>query len=49
MTTPSRPPLAEALDLLRHPTLNHRPVVQAEVRAEECSALLTDFFKNKRL
>jgi tRNA(adenine34) deaminase len=36
-------------DLLRHPKLNHRPEVQAEVRAEECSALLTDFFKNKRL
>ncbi len=35
-------------DLLRHPKLNHRPEVHAEVRADECAALLTDFFRNKR-
>lgn len=35
-------------DLLRHPKLNHRPEVQAEVCADECAALLSDFFRAKR-
>jgi tRNA(adenine34) deaminase len=35
-------------DLLRHPRLNHRPEVAAGVSAEECSALLTDFFASRR-
>ncbi len=35
-------------DLLRHPKLNHRPEVQAGVRAEECAALLTRFFQARR-
>lgn len=30
------------------PTCNHRPVVEKGVMAEECGALLTAFFKNKR-
>jgi tRNA(adenine34) deaminase len=35
-------------DLLRHPKLNHRPEVLAGVRAEECGALLTEFFERRR-
>ena len=35
-------------DLLRHPKLNHRPEVLAGVRAEECGALLSEFFRNRR-
>lgn len=35
-------------DLLRHPKLNHRPEVQAGVRAEESSALLKRFFELRR-
>jgi tRNA(adenine34) deaminase len=35
-------------DLLRHPRLNHRPEVRAGVLAEECAALLSDFFARHR-
>jgi tRNA(adenine34) deaminase len=35
-------------DLLRHPRLNHRPEVLAGVRREECSELLTQFFRARR-
>jgi tRNA(adenine34) deaminase len=35
-------------DLLRHPRLNHRPEVRAGVLAEECGALLEDFFRAHR-
>jgi tRNA(adenine34) deaminase len=35
-------------DLLRHPKLNHRPEVLAGVRAEECSELLSSFFRARR-
>jgi tRNA(adenine34) deaminase len=35
-------------DLLRHPRLNHRPEVLAGVRADECGALLTQFFAERR-
>lgn len=35
-------------DLLRHPRLNHRPEVLAGVRADECGALLTRFFRERR-
>jgi tRNA(adenine34) deaminase len=35
-------------DVLRHPRLNHRPEVLAGVRAAECAALLTRFFKSRR-
>jgi tRNA(adenine34) deaminase len=35
-------------DLLRHPKLNHRPEVKGGVRAEECAALLKDFFEGRR-
>jgi tRNA(adenine34) deaminase len=35
-------------DLLRHPRLNHRPEVKAGVLAEECAALLQEFFRGQR-
>jgi len=35
-------------DLLRHPRLNHRPEVRAGVLAEECAALLSEFFAAHR-
>jgi tRNA(adenine34) deaminase len=35
-------------DLLRHPKLNHRPELLGGVLADECGALLTEFFAAKR-
>lgn len=35
-------------DLLRHPRLNHRPEVVAGVMAEDCGALLREFFESRR-
>ena len=35
-------------DLLRHPKLNHQPEVQGGVMADECGALLADFFASRR-
>ena len=35
-------------DLLRHRRLNHRPEVAAGVLAEECGALLSEFFRARR-
>jgi tRNA(adenine34) deaminase len=35
-------------DLLRHPRLNHRPEVRGGVLAEECAALLREFFSARR-
>ena len=35
-------------DVLRHPRLNHRPQVAAGVAAEECGALLRDYFRRRR-
>lgn len=35
-------------DLLRHPRLNHRPEVLGGVLAEECGALLREFFLARR-
>ena len=35
-------------DLLRHPRLYHRPEVRAGVLAEECAALLEEFFRAQR-
>ena len=35
-------------DLLRHPKLNHRPEVLGGVLAEECGAVLKDFFAARR-
>lgn len=36
------------LDLFAQPQLNHQTVVQGGVRAEECGALLSDFFRSRR-
>ena len=36
------------LDILAQPRLNHRPVVAGGLLAEECGALLTDFFGSRR-
>ncbi len=36
------------LDLLRHPRLNHRSDVTGGVLADECGALLVDFFASRR-
>jgi tRNA(adenine34) deaminase len=36
------------LDVLGEPRLNHRPQVVAGVRAEECAALLSEFFVSRR-
>lgn len=35
-------------DLLRHPRLNHRPQLVGGVLANECGALLSDFFRVRR-
>jgi tRNA(adenine34) deaminase len=35
-------------DLLRHPRLNHRPEVLGGVLADECGAVLRDFFRGRR-
>jgi len=36
------------LDVLAEPRLNHRPEVAGGLLAEECAALLTDFFGSRR-
>jgi tRNA(adenine34) deaminase len=36
------------LDVLAEPRLNHRPEVVGGVLAQECAALLTDFFGSRR-
>jgi tRNA(adenine34) deaminase len=36
-------------DLLRHPRLNHRPEVRAGVLAQDCAALLEEFFRCQRV
>jgi tRNA(adenine34) deaminase len=36
------------LDVLAEPRLNHRPEVAGGLLAEECAALLTDFFGTRR-
>ena len=35
-------------DLLRHPSLNHRAEVTGGVLAEECAAVLREFFERRR-
>jgi tRNA(adenine34) deaminase len=35
-------------DLLRHPRLNHRPEVRADVLADDCARLLEEFFLQQR-
>ena len=38
-----------ALNLLQFPTLNHRCEITSGVRAEECAAVLKNFFAEKRM
>ena len=35
-------------DILRHPRLNHRPEVRGGVLADECAAVLREFFSARR-
>lgn len=35
-------------DIVRHPRLNHRPQVRGGVLADDCAALLRDFFSQRR-
>ena len=35
-------------DLLRHPQLNHRPEVAGGIMADECGAVLQEFFRARR-
>lgn len=41
--------VGSVLDLFANPQLNHQTQVQGGLLAAECSALLQDFFKNKRV
>jgi tRNA(adenine34) deaminase len=36
-------------DIVRHPKLNHRPQVRGGVLADECGALLREFFASRRV
>lgn len=40
--------VASLFDVVRDPRLNHRPEVVSGIRAEECGALLRDFFTDHR-
>ena len=40
--------VGSVLNLLDQPKLNHRPEVARGLLAEECAALLTDFFRSRR-
>jgi tRNA(adenine34) deaminase len=47
-TDPKAGAAGSVLDVLDQPRLNHRPVVAGGLLAEECAALLTDFFGSRR-
>jgi len=36
------------MDVLGHPGMNHQVVLQSGVLAEECAAMLSDFFRMRR-
>lgn len=36
------------LDVLRHPGMNHQVQIEQGILAEECAALLSDFFRQRR-
>ena len=48
-TDPQRGAAGSALDLFRHASANHRLEVMGGVLAEECGALLREFFRQRRL
>ena len=47
-TDPKAGAAGSVLDILAQPRLNHRPAVAGGLLAEECGALLTDFFGSRR-
>jgi tRNA(adenine34) deaminase len=47
-TDPKAGAAGSVMDVLRHPKLNHRAEVTGGVLAEECGALLAEFFAGKR-
>ena len=47
-TDPKAGMAGSAGELLRHPSLNHRPEVLGGVLGEECGALLAGFFADRR-
>jgi tRNA(adenine34) deaminase len=47
-TDPGRGACGSALDLVTHPSMNHRFAVAGGVLAEQCSALLREFFAARR-
>jgi tRNA(adenine34) deaminase len=47
-TDPKAGAAGSVLDILAQPRLNHRPAVARGLLAEECGAMLTDFFGSRR-
>ena len=47
-TDPKAGAAGSVLDVLAHPRLNHRPQVAGGLLADDCAALLTDFFGSRR-
>ena len=47
-TDPKAGAAGSVLDILAEPRLNHRPEVAAGLLADECAALLVDFFRTRR-
>jgi tRNA(adenine34) deaminase len=47
-TDPKAGAAGSVLDVLAEPRLNHRPEVAGGLLADECAALLTDFFASRR-
>ena len=47
-TDPKAGAAGSILDVLAEPRLNHRPVVEGGVLADECAALLREFFAARR-
>jgi len=47
-TDPKAGAAGSVLDVLAEPRLNHRPVVEGGVLADECAALLREFFVARR-
>jgi tRNA(adenine34) deaminase len=47
-TDPKAGAAGSVLDVLTEPRLNHRPAVAGGLLADECAALLTDFFGSRR-
>ncbi len=47
-TDPKAGAAGSVLDVLAEPRLNHRPVVQGGLLADECAALLRAFFADRR-